>query len=85
MFELLGPHTKQAMKAYKSLESYKLVKAGWVLTVFHMKPEGTSDANTILRADVVPSFRLNETPHHPWVAVSNDGSVTTAHCDCKAG
>ena len=78
----LGPHTKEAMKAHKSLDSYKLVKAGWVQTVTHLK---TSDQVTALRADVTPSFRVNDTPHHPWVAVSSDGSITAAHCDCKAG
>ena len=72
------------MKAFKSLDSYKLVQAGWVQTVFHMKSGGNAQV-TILKADVIPSFRINDQPHHPWVAVAHDGSVVAAHCDCKAG
>ncbi|KAJ8036273.1 hypothetical protein HOLleu_20199 [Holothuria leucospilota] len=29
--------------------------------------------------------RLNDKPHHPWVAVQKNGTVTAAHCDCMAG
>ena len=36
-------------------------------------------------ADVRPSYRVTEQPHHPWVAVSRDAKVLTAHCDCMAG
>ena len=69
------------MKSYKGLESYKLAESGWVGTILHMM----SPTNTIFRADVRPSFRLNDPPHHPWVAAAPDGNVVAAHCDCKAG
>ncbi|KAL3888060.1 hypothetical protein ACJMK2_000442 [Sinanodonta woodiana] len=36
-------------------------------------------------ADVKPSWRVTEEPHHPWVAVTNEGRVIAAHCDCMAG
>jgi hypothetical protein len=71
------------MKNYKGLESYKLLLSGWVLEVQHMKPDN-SDV-MIFRTKVVPSFRINDNPHHPWAAVRNNGTVITAHCDCKAG
>ena len=72
----------EAMANYKSLASYKLLQSGWVQTVHHHRP---APSTWIFRADVTPSFRVNEEPHHPWVAVSSDGTVITAHCDCKAG
>ena len=31
------------------------------------------------------SQRLNDAPLHPWVAVSQDGTVKAAHCNCMAG
>ena len=39
----------------------------------------------ILKADVTPSMRVNDTPHHPWIALTNEGTVAVAHCDCMAG
>ena len=78
-----GVHTTEAMRNYKSLESWKLVDAGWVRTILHMKSPSTG--NIILKADVTPSFRINNPPHHPWVAAAPDGTIITAHCDCKAG
>lgn len=71
------------MKNYKALDSYKLLESGWVQTVRHMIPDDTT--LTVLRADVTPSFRVNEPPHHPWAAVTQRGDVVAAHCDCKAG
>lgn len=71
------------MRNYKGLASYKLLQSGWILTVLHMKPEHSNI--TIFRADVVPSFRVNDTPHHPWAAVNDNGDIIAANCDCKAG
>ena len=40
----------------------------------------------ILRADIMPSQRLNENPHLPRVAINLRGTlVETAHCTCMAG
>ena len=37
----------------------------------------------ILKAEVMPSQRLNENPHLPWIAIKSRGtSVETAHCTC---
>ena len=39
-----------------------------------------------LKAEVMPSQRLNENPHLPWVAIYLGGiSVKTANCTCMAG
>lgn len=70
------------MKNYKSLDAYKFFISGWVQTVFHyILPNG----NMVLKADVRPSYRTNDEPHHPWVVMSSDGTVIAGHCDCKAG
>ena len=79
----VGVHTKEAMRSYKALASYKLLESGWVLTVLHTR-QPHSDV-TIFKADVVPSFRVNDTPHHPWAGVNQVGDVVATHCDCKAG
>ncbi|KAI4830936.1 hypothetical protein KUCAC02_002537 [Chaenocephalus aceratus] len=71
------------MRNYKALDSYKLLESGWVQTVRHIIPDDTT--LTVLRADVTPSFRMNEPPHHPWAAITQRGDVVAAHCDCKAG
>ena len=40
----------------------------------------------ILKAEVIPSQRLNENPNLPWVTINLRGkSVNTAHCTCMAG
>ncbi|XP_060601622.1 uncharacterized protein LOC132754891 [Ruditapes philippinarum] len=71
------------MKNYKSLEAHNLFISGWVQTVFHLEIKGTS--NLLMKANVKPSFRVNEDPHQSWVAISKEGDIISAHCDCKAG
>ena len=40
----------------------------------------------ILKAEVIPSQRLNENPNLPWVTINLRGkSVNTAHYTCMAG
>ncbi|XP_048748384.2 uncharacterized protein LOC125660689 [Ostrea edulis] len=72
----------EAMENYRSLEAHTFFVSGWVQTVYHLK---TDSGNFILKADVRPSWRVTEEPHHPWVAVRKDGQVIAAHCDCMAG
>jgi len=60
------------MKSYKSLEAHNYFQSGWVQTVLSYTPP--SSAYILLRADVRPSQRVNEEPHHPWVALSQDGA-----------
>ena len=77
-----GVYSKEAMQNYKSLEAYKFFISGWVQTVVHIKlPSG----DFLFRADVRPSYRVNDDPHHPWVAISRSSMVLAGHCDCKAG
>ncbi|XP_014676996.1 PREDICTED: uncharacterized protein LOC106816868 isoform X2 [Priapulus caudatus] len=79
---LPGVFTQEAMKNYRSLDAHKFFVSGWVQTVLHKKVGGN---HVLFKADVKPSWRVTEEPHHPWVAVKTDGAVVTAHCDCMAG
>ena len=71
------------MKNYKSTQAHQNYRSGWVHTVFIYKPLESS--HVLLKAEVKRSMRLGEDPHHPWVALSRDGTVSFAHCDCQAG
>ena len=70
------------MKSYKSLEAHNFFLSGWVHTVFHIHIKGTK--NILMKADVCPSQRMNDDPHHPWIVIHQEGKVIAAHCDCKA-
>ena len=83
IFVFTGIYTKKAMKNFKSLEAHRQFTAGWVQTVFHLKPSHSK--TLVLKATVRPSWKVNDEPHSPWVAVDPDGTVLTAHCNCKAG
>lgn len=70
------------MKNYKSLEAHNFFRSGWVETIhFHR----IDNRIMLLKANVKPSQRLGESPHSPWIAVDDTGSVLAGHCDCMAG
>ena len=79
---LSGVFTKEAMKNYRSLEAHNYFVSGWVGTVYHIT---TTKGSVLMKADVKPSQRMNDSPHHPWATVRKDGSVISAHCDYMAG
>ncbi|XP_033740302.1 uncharacterized protein LOC117327441 [Pecten maximus] len=70
------------MENYRSLDAHVFFVSGWVQTVFHRK---TTCGHVIAKADVKPSWRVTDEPHHPWVALKRNRPVITAHCDCMAG
>ena len=79
-----GVFTRESMRNRRSLEAYNQFESGWVKTVLYYQP--TDSPHCILKADVIPSQRVNDTPHHPWVGIhKKDKIVTAAHCDCMAG
>ncbi|CAC5368836.1 unnamed protein product [Mytilus coruscus] len=78
-----GIFTRESMKSFKSLDAHIFYLSGWVKLVQSYIPEQSN--HVILTADVTPSMRVNEAPHHPWIALTKDGSVAVAHCDCMAG
>ena len=77
----LGVFTSTAVENYRPLDAHRFFKSGWVQTVYH---KNITPEHVVFMADVRPSYRVTEQPHHPWVAVSRDAKVLTAHCDCMA-
>ena len=76
-------YTKSALKAWKSLDAWKYFKDGFVddIYLWHLKDRQTF----VMRSKVKHSQKLNDPPLKPWLAVSNDGCVISAHCTCMAG
>ena len=62
------------MKNRKSLEAHNQFSSGWVRTVMHYNVPAKKQV-ILMKADVMPSQRLNETPHVPWVAISGGSSM----------
>ena len=72
------------MKNRKSLAGHNQFTSGWVRIVYHYQNIGSNFM--ILKAEVMPSQRLNENPHLLWVAINLRGTLAeTAHCTCMAG
>ena len=71
------------MKNRKKLEANNQIISGWVRAVYYYKKTGSNFV--ILKAKVMPSQRLNEDPHVPWIAVNSLRTmIETAHyCTCK--
>ena len=61
-----GIYTKEALKAYKSLDGYDYFISGHVHEVFHSDVSPDSPV-CLLKARVLPSQRLNDEPHDPWI------------------
>ena len=64
------------MANWRSLEAHVFLVSWWVQTIVHLQ---TGNGHVILRADVTPSYRVTEEPHHPWVGLTAAGSVAAAH------
>uniref|UniRef100_A0ABD2XA14 SWIM-type domain-containing protein n=1 Tax=Trichogramma kaykai TaxID=54128 RepID=A0ABD2XA14_9HYME len=74
-------YTSQQIKAYKSLEAYQYYKAGFVHNVKHVQINN----HFVILAKVKHSQRINAPDLLPWVILTSDGSVKTAHCTCMVG
>ena len=89
-----GIYTKEALKAFKSLEGYDYFVSGHVQEVFLYEISPDSPV-ALLKGRVKPSQGLNDDPHKPtqnddphkpWILVDrHSGYIIAAHCTCKAG
>jgi hypothetical protein len=77
--ERKSPYTNEQIKAYKSLESYKYFKSGFVYELFVR----TFDDVKLLIATVKRSYHGNTV--NCWVITNLNGMVRSAHCKCEAG
>ena len=78
-----SPFTKEELKAYKSLEGYKYLLAGWVGDMSIYVFDGGD--KMILIAKVRHSQSVTATPLHPWIAAKRSGMILFSHCTCMAG
>ena len=78
-----SPYTKEELKAYKSLDGYKYLLAGWVGDVSAFKVTGSD--YLVVSAKVRHSQTVSAQPAHPWVAAQTNGTIICAHCTCMAG
>ncbi|KAL3872788.1 hypothetical protein ACJMK2_035989 [Sinanodonta woodiana] len=63
------------------MDAYKLFQDGWVRLILHKE----IDEIHLIRSKVAHSMRIREKPLEPWVIVSGDGIIDSAHCTCMAG
>ena len=79
-----SPYTKEEQKAYKSLDGYKYLVAGWVgnISVHTVAPD---NKKVSLAASVRHSQSVTATPLKPWVAAERCGNIVCIHCTCVAG
>lgn len=71
-----GVFTREAMKSRKSLEAYNQFVSGWVRTVLFYEIKNRDFV--IFKAQVVPSQRLNEEPHTPWIGINTSSKFLFA-------
>ncbi|XP_046557794.1 uncharacterized protein LOC124266993 [Haliotis rubra] len=80
-----GQFTHDSLRAYKSLKAYDYVESGHVYPIFYNAIDDQSPY-CFLKTKVIPSQRLRDKPHQPWVCVKkSEGTVFCAHCTCMAG
>lgn len=72
----------QAVKCYKSLESYNYVQSGWVGKLF---VHSIDSELSYVKGEVSPSQAVSGTPRTAWVCAKRSGEVLTAGCTCMAG
>lgn len=73
--------TKEEVKNYKSLTSYRYFSAGWI-----QKTQWKAYEKVVLiRGSVKHSYSSSLPVLRPWVIVQCDGVVLCGHCTCMAG
>ena len=63
-----GVYTRESMKSRKSLEAHNQFTSGWVRDVLHYPVPPHKDI-FVFKADIMPTQRINDVCHTPWVAV----------------
>ena len=77
-------YTKEDLKAYKSLEAYKIFMDGWI-TRMNVVCATSSAQIFIVRGTVKHSQSISAPLLKPWFGAEKGGMVLCAHCTCMAG
>ena len=80
-----GIYTKEQLLSWKQLESYNYFHNGYVgpVRVWHFGHG--KKKYCLLKAFVNPSQKAPKHGHNPWLIVTPQGQVVSAHCICMAG
>ena len=80
-----GIYIKEQLLSWKQLESYNYFHNGYVgpVRVWHFG-HGKKKYR-LLKAFVNPSKKIPKHGHNPWLIVTPQGQVVSAHCTCMAG
>jgi hypothetical protein len=73
----------QAMRNYKSMDSYNYFQSGWVDTVYYHELIGTEFV--YMKANVRPSQAIHNEQHKAWVLCKKSGEIMSGGCLCMAG
>ena len=77
--------SKEALTAYKTGKAFSYFSCDWLKEVFY-NPITKNHQCCFLKADCMPSNRLNDTPHTLWAKIIKDtGEIVSAYCSCVAG
>ena len=81
-------YTKQSLKSYKALESYKYVTAGLVSEVYckSLRANNESDPTFLLMAKIRHGQSMfTKTPSRTWISCTGLSEICLGHCTCMAG
>lgn len=77
--------SKEELTAYKTGKAYSYFSCDWLKEVFYTAINKHHKC-CFLKAECVPSDRINNPPHLLWVKIFKEsGDVASAYCTCMAG
>lgn len=76
--------SSEGLTAYKTGKAYSYFSCDWLHEVFY-HPITKKHQCCYLKANCLPSNRINDSPHSLWIKTLKTGEVVSAYCSCVAG